>query len=282
VAAPGYVPSAEITTYSVAKSFTFYFPKSGCFTDSTYKISISTAAVDTAGTPLDTALEFSFKTVQSAVSYNDIQMVPHDGDDWVALLAINGIKITFPRRMNEASVESNTTVNLAPDAVFLWTDYNHLTIYTGGIFVPETTYVVTIDSAALDLDGAPLGATKVMSFKTEPIRIKSTTPARGALGVDTDIRIVLKFNTYMDRTSFASLTQLVSNDGDTVAGIINNNYVYNYSRRDTTYYLDQIVFEPYARLKNNMLYKLLLKAGAKDLAGYPMKSNYELAFITMP
>jgi hypothetical protein len=277
-----YVPSAEITTYSIAKSFTYYFPKSGCLTDTTYNITIAQTAVDTGGTPLDSLLEFSFNTVQSAVSYNDVEMLPHNGDDWVDLISPGGIKLTFPRRMDEASVEANISVNLVANPIFLWQDFNEVNIYTGGQFVPETTYIITIDSSATDLGGTPIGETKVLSFKTAPIRIDNTTPKRGSYGIQTDTDIMLDFNTYMDRASFAGLISLVSQNGDTVQGHVT--YRPTGVRYGDTlgYYLDRIVFVPHQDLANNTLHTFYVKAGAKDLLGYAMKQDYKIEFITVP
>jgi hypothetical protein len=277
-----YVPTAEITTYSIAKSFTFYFPKAGCFTDTTYTITLATTAVDTAGTPLDSALEFSFKTVQSSISYSDIEMIPHDGDDWVSPLAPNGIQFTFPRRMDE-STEEYITVNLEPNPIFLWRDFNKLTIYTGGIFVPDTTYVITIGADAPDLGGEPLGEEKVLTFATEPIRITATDPARGELGVNTDSYITLTFNTHVDRSSIAGRATLSSAAGDTVGCTYNNGWrCYNTYCTDTTFYLHQIRVTPVTRLARNTFYTFALEPGVRDLKGYEMKTGYELEFITMP
>jgi hypothetical protein len=121
-------------------------------------------------------------------------MAPHDGDDWVDLLAPAGIKLTFPRRMNRTSTEANLHINVLKDPVFLWSDYNHLTLYTGGIFIPDTQYIITIDSAALDLDGTPSGITKNLSFLTSPIRVTACSPQQAAMGrahrhpPDTDVQ----------------------------------------------------------------------------------------------
>jgi hypothetical protein len=285
------VPSAQITTYSIAKSFTFYFPRSGCRTDTTYTIKISRAAVDTAGTPLDSALEFSFSTVQSALAYNGIEMLPHNGDDWVDLVSSTGIKLTFPRRMEKTSTEDHLHVNVLPDPVFLWTDYNHLTVYTGGIFIPDTQYVITIDSAALDLDGNALGKAETLGFATSPIQVTASSPLRGALGVYTNTRMTLTFNTYVDRTSFSARTSLISRANDTVPCVINNYwYCAKYATCypsctdcvDTSFNLRQMLFVPETELKHNMLYTLHVKPGVKDLNGYAMKDDYELQFITMP
>jgi hypothetical protein len=278
----GSTPSAEITTYSVAKSFTFYFPKASCFTDTTYTIKIARTAVDTGGTPLDSTLEFTFKTIQSAITYSGIEMLPHNGDDWVSLLASKGIQITFPRRMNEESVGQNLSINVLSDPILLWRDYNHLTVYTGGIFVPETTYIITINAAAQDLDGEALGEDEILSFQTEPIRITQTSPARGELGVNKAATIVLTFNTNMDRTSFVPVAALKDADGDTVEGQFNN-YGYRINNmNDSIYNLNQIIFDQSRDLKANTLHTLTIEPGAKDLNGYPMRNGYKLEFITMP
>jgi hypothetical protein len=276
-----YTPSAEISTYSVAKSFTFYFPYSGCYTDTTYTIRIGKSAVDTAGTPLDSELVFTFKTIQSAIAFSGIEMVPHNGDDWVPLIS-SGIQLTFPKRMSETSVETGVTINLAQNPIFLWTDYSKVNIYTGGLFVPDTTYIITIDSSIQDIEGAALGEPSVLSFRTAPIKISQTTPARAQIGVNAKTDITLAFNTYMDRTSIAPITDLVSRNGDTVSCWYNNSFYKDYYQTDTTFTLNQILIRPLVPLQKNMLYTLYLKPGAKDLNGYAMKTDYKLEFITMP
>jgi len=278
-------PSAAISTYSVAKSFTFYFPRASCFTDTTYTIRISRDAMDTAGTPLDTALEFSFKTIQSAISYQGIQMVPHDGDDWVPLIS-SGINLTFPRRMDEASTKASIHIIPAGNPILLWTDYNHLTIYTGGTFIPDTTYVITIDASAEDLDGVPLGEADTLRFRTAPIRVSQSDPMRGKIGFPAGNSLSITFNTFMDRISVGSHSRLMSDAGDTAWGswTYASSAYYNSSRGtyDTTYYLDQIRFTPASSLKRNVLYTLTIGDGARDLNGYPMKGSYEIPFVTAP
>jgi hypothetical protein len=278
-------PSAAISTYSVAKSFTYYFPRSQCFTDTTYTIRISRSAVDTAGTMLDSALTFYFKTVQSAVAYEDIEMLPHDGDDWVALIRA-GIALTFPRRMDEVSTQAGIKVNLKAKPEFLWQDYNHLTIYTGGFFVPDTTYVITIDAGVKDIEGKPWGKAETLSFATEPIRISSSQPVRGQIGVPLTNDIIFTFNTYMDRSSFTGRCALVSEDGDTASGVFQYRYYTTYNssktRYDTTFQLNQISYGLSDGLKKSKLYSFTVGAGIKDLNGYAMKENYVLQFITVP
>jgi hypothetical protein len=278
-------PSATISTYSSAKSFTYYFPRSQCRTDTTYTIRIARSALDTAGTALDTALTFYFKTVQSAVAYQDIEMLPHDGDDWVPLIR-TGISLTFPRRMDEASTQAGIGVNLKAKPEFLWQDYNHMMIYTGGFFVPDTTYVITIDAGVKDIEGKPWGKAETLSFATEPIRISSSQPTRGQIGVPLTNDIIFTFNTYMDRGSFAGRCALVSEGGDTASGVFQYRYSTYYNsgkaRYDTTFQLNQIAFSPSNGLKNSTMYSFTVGAGIEDLGGYAMKGNYVLQFITVP
>jgi hypothetical protein len=279
------VPSAEISTYSTAKSFTFYLPRSQCFTDTTYTIRISHDAVDTSGTHLDTTLTYYFKTVQSAIAYTDIEMTPHNGDDWVPLIQ-SGISLTFPRRMDEVSTQAGISVNLKTKPEFLWQDYNHLTVYTGGFFVPDTTYIIRIDASVKDLGGKPLGAAETLSFSTAPIKITQTQPARGQIGVALTNDIILTFNTYMDRSSFEKRCLLASTQGDTASGVFNYRFYTSYNsgkqRYDTTFQLNQISFSLSNSLKSNLLYTFTIGAGVKDLNGYAMKESYPLQFITVP
>lgn len=280
------VPSAQISTFNVMKSFTFYLPRSECFTDTTYTIKIARSAVDTSGTPLDTALEFTFKTVQAAVSYNDIEMLPNNGDDWVPLIS-NGIQLTFPRRMNEELTGKAISVNLADKPVFLWKNYNLVTLFTGGLFVPDTTYRITIAATAVDIEGNPLlSENKTLTFSTAPIKIEQTQPARGTIGVNVATPVTITFNTYMDRTSIPSKFACIADDGDTVDGAINYSYyaMYNSTTHlyDTTFNMNQIVFTQSTRLKNNSLYTVYVGSGVSDLNGYAMKEDYKLQFITMP
>jgi hypothetical protein len=279
-------PTAQLSTFNVMKSLTFYMPRSNCYADTTYTIKIAKSALDTSGTPLDTALEFRFHTVQSAVSYNDIEMVPHHGDDWVSLIS-SGIQLTFPRRMSEDRTNAAISVNLKDDPVFLWKDFNHMTIFTGGIFVPDTTYIVTISTEAIDIEGAALLANKkVLTFRTEPIKVVQTVPARGTIGVAAGSPVTFQFNTYMDRTSFPSRFTCVSSKGDTAQGNINYLYSTYYNNEthlyDTSYHMDQVMFYPSQRLVKNTLYTVNVNKGVTDLNGYALKEDYKLQFITMP
>jgi hypothetical protein len=164
----------------------------------------------------------------------------------------------------------------------MWTDYNHLTVYTGGLFVPDTAYVIKIDSTVQDIDGKPIGKQAPLTFQTAPIRITQTTPQRAQIGVNPASDITLTFNTYINRTSIAPIVSLVSQAGDTVPCWCNNGYYVNNYGVDTTFTLNSILVRPSKKLARNTFYTLYLAPGAKDLNGYAMKTDYTLEFITMP
>jgi hypothetical protein len=59
---------ATITTYTNVKSFTYRMARKDCYSDTTYAITLSTSAKDTAGNHLEFPLQYRFSTVQSALS----------------------------------------------------------------------------------------------------------------------------------------------------------------------------------------------------------------------
>ncbi len=279
-----YIPQApaEITTYNTVQSFTYYFNMSDSYTDTTYTITLSMDAKDTGGVPLDSVHTYSFRTVQSAVAYDDVEMDPHHGEDYVDLFRNQGITITFPKRMNQASVENHfTLVPADANAILLWQDYNKLVVLTSGrILVPDTTYILTLDSASMDADGQPLGETKVLNFSTRSIMVKSTVPDYGDMMVSPSATLTITFNTYMDKNSFTNRIFLVSGGNDTISGTVDYyHYTIGY---DTVWEKEQIMFDPASLLKSDEKYTLYIGLGVTDRLGYPMRKDYKLVFVTMP
>jgi hypothetical protein len=198
----GFIPEATITTFSKITSFSYQMAQKDSYVDTTYHVKLATAAHDTAGNYLRFPLEFSFSTVQSSSTIYGIQTMPYHGDVEVDLIVSNGIQITFPRNMNQSITESAMSISPQMDYLFIWPAYNQLTIYTGGVFMAETTYQVIIDSTAEDLDGIPLGKQFQFSFGTNSVKLSSTSPRNGQLFVNYDNpNIYLNFNTYMKKSS---------------------------------------------------------------------------------
>ena len=264
----GFDPGATITTYSKITSFSYRVSQKDSYTDTTYSVTLSTAAKDTTGNHLRFPLEFSFKTVQSSSTINGIQTSPSHGDIDVSLITYNGIQITFPRNMEPTSTENAISLIPESDIIFIWPNYNQLTIYTGGAFHANAMYEITINSTAEDLDGIKLGNPFSFSFSTASVGLSTTYPNNGELFVSTSSNIRLTFNTYMVKSS----VQNAINISPEISGTLN---WYNNSKTVMEFNTSQ-------SLQHNTKYTVTIGTEARDIFGSNMKEPYTFSFITRP
>ena len=260
---------AQISTYTNINSFSYIISQKDSFVDTTYSIVLSTEAKDTAGTHLRFPLEYSFSTIQSSSTLNGIQTTPYHGDVDVDLLDNDGMMITFPRNMNKQSVENAISVSPSNGVIFLWPEANSLTVYTGGVYFADTTYYVLIDSTAKDLDGVLMGNPFSFSFSTAPVGLEYTNPRNGQVFVDLDDEIIMRFNTYMIKSSVQNAF--------TITPSISGSFVYDtYSSRD------RIDFVHSQNFQKNTKYTVTISTEAVDLHGSHLKEAYEFSFVTRP
>jgi len=264
---------ARITTFRKIGAFTYLMAKKDSYTDTTYTVTLSTAAHDTGGVHLAFPLRFRFSTVQSAVTQNAILTDPMHGDIDVDLIRYGGIRVTFPRRMDPSSTEAALTMTPNRDRILIWPAGNELIIYTGGPLLADTLYTIRIDGSARDLDGMPLGDAFEFSFRTRPVEVIGTSPNNGELYVPLNLPISMSFNTYMIRSTVQaafSITPAVS--GQIIVG---SGSGYGEPR-------NMISFVPSASLRSNTKYTVRLATAAQDLYGAHLKSPYTFAFVTRP
>jgi hypothetical protein len=267
-ASGGFDQSATITTYSKITSFSYRVAQKDSYTDTTYNVTLSTLACDTAGNYLRFPLEFSFSTVQSSSTLNGIQTSPYHGDMYVDLISSSGIRITFPRNMDRPSTEEAVSIVPDSDPIFIWPQSNELTIYTGGAFRADTTYEITIDSTAMDLDGTRMGEIFTFSFSTSPVGLSYTYPNNGELFVSLTPNIRLTFNTYMVKSSVQAAFSITPS----VSGSLN---WYNESKTTLEYFNS-------SSLQPNTKYTITIGTEAKDIFGTHLKEPYVFSFITRP
>lgn len=266
-------PEATITTYSKVSSFTYRVAQKDSYVDTTYHVTLATSAMDTAGNHLRFPLEYSFSTVQSSSTQNSILTDPYHGDVDVNLLYLDGIRITFPRNMDFASTEAAITMFPNVDRIYIWPGYNQLTIYTGGPFIADTDYKITIGSSAKDRDGIELGEPFTFEFNTASVAVSSTRPRNGQLFVDYAYEpITMYFNTYMLRSTVQEAFKI----SPAISGTFK--YGTEYSDNDKT----AITFMPAAAYQKNTKYTVTISTAAKDLHNTPLGQSYEFSFITMP
>ncbi|NVM56919.1 MAG: Ig-like domain-containing protein [Desulfobacterales bacterium] len=262
---------ATITTYSKITSVTFQMAQKDSYTDTTYYVTLSTEAMDTSGTHLRFPLEFSFSTVQSAVSYAGIQTSPFHGDVGIGPMT-NSILVTFPRRMDPSTTEAAVSIKPSQEFFFLWPQKNVLKIYTGAPLLADATYEITIDKTAEDLDGMPLGDDFTFSFSTAPVSVTRTSPNNSEVYVSPDAKITLWFNTFMVKSSVESALSFIPGvSGNLRWGTEHNSDVKN-----------ALTFWPSSNLRVNTKYTVTLGTQAKDLHGTGLKEPYVFTFITRP
>jgi len=266
---------ATITTYSQVESFTYRMARKDCYTDTTYTVTLATAAKDTGDNHLEFPVTFSFSTIQSALSLNSIMTRPEHGDIYVNPLDNASIYLTFPKRMDQSSVENALTITPAMEAIFLWTDGNKLRIYSGGPLQTETLYEISVAETALDLDGVPLGEPFNFSFETAPIEITNTYPQNGEIFVSCNTsnnEITIYFNTYMTLSSMRNAFTI----NPTIAGTIKRGTRYS----DYDEPKNAITFIPSSSYQVNTKYTITIQTSALDLHGNNLKEAYTFCFVT--
>jgi hypothetical protein len=269
----GFDPEATITTYSKISSFTYSMAQKDSYVDTTYHVTLSTAAQDTAGNTLRFPLEFSFSTIQSSSTLNGIQTNPYHGDVDVDLINHNGIQMIFPRNMDQPSTERAISIEPEGEVIFIWPDYNELTIYTGGVFRAETVYEIEVDETAKDLDGNLMQHPFSFSFTTAPVGIRSSYPRNGELFVDLDQAITMYFNTYILKSSVENAFQIIP--------YIPGTFKWG-TRSSNSDDKSVITFIPSREFTINTKYTVILAQGVRDMFGTYMKDPYSFAFITRP
>ena len=264
----GFDAGATITTYSKITSLSFQMSQKDCFTDTIYKVILSTEAKDTAGNHLRFPLEFTFSTVQSSTTQNAILTSPIHGDIYVTPVLSSGIKVTFPRRMDAASTESNLTITPASNNIYIWPEKNILTIYTGGVLRADTSYNITIGADAEDLDGVKLGNPFSFSFSTAPVSVSSTSPRNGELFVSQTDDININFNTYMSKSSVQNAFSITPE----ISGTLD----WYYSSKTN------LVFNPNTSFTPNTKYTVTIGTQAQDIFGSHLDEPYTFSFIVRP
>jgi hypothetical protein len=268
----GFDPGATITTYSKVTSLTYAMARKDSYADTTYTVSLSTVAKDTAGNSLRFPLNFSFRTVQSYTTIYGIQTNPMHGDIDVEPINYGGIELTFPRRMNPSSTEAATSVAPPMNTIFLWPEMNVLRIYTGGPFLSDSTITVRVAGTARDRDGIPLGEDFTFWFRTAPFRVMSSSPQNGQLFVQPTQAINLNFNNYVVLSSVPPAFFITPS----VAGTFSYGGTVPYENHSN------IVFTPSGILQPNTKYTVTLGTGVKDMFGTSMREPHTFSFVVRP
>ena len=259
-----------ITTYSKINSFTYRMAQKDGYTDTTYTIRLAETATDTAGNPMRFPLEYKFSTVQSSQTQNAILTQPEHGAIYVNPLSNTSLYIYFPRRMDPAMTEAAISISPSTDVTFLWPEAQQLKIFTGGPLYAETTYTITVDASAEDLDGIPLGEDFTFSFETAGLEVTNTYPQNGEIFVDRNEPVQMYFNSYMDLSSVQNAF--------TIHPAINGSF--QRGTKHSTSTKNAITFTPGSNYQKNTKYTVTISIAAKDFHGTALMEPYTFTFVT--
>jgi hypothetical protein len=206
------------------------------------------------------------------VSVHDLVANAYPVDGAVDVRLQDRITIVFRDQMNPSSVENAFHVEPEVDGNFYWSGGGkamQLQFIPLNLFAVSTTYRVTLDTTASDVDGIKLSAPYRFSFTTESIRIQ-TYPQNKETWVDPSTPIYIYFNTPMDEESVVLAFKMVDSNFHDVTGKFDWGYLQN------------LAFLPDTSLAFGETYTVTIDTNAKALSGGSLEEPYNFWFKTRP
>jgi N-acetylmuramoyl-L-alanine amidase len=232
----------------------------------------------------DTFFTFLDVDLISSLPPTVVSTIPEQNQTNVSIL--DDIVINFSRRMNAASVESNTTLTPPSNLSFAWENQNRkLTIITDTL-LNDTLYTLSISKDALDLfgheldgDGNGIGGDNFnLNFTTAPAdvtppQIVSHYPPLNATGVENPPIINIEFD---ERIVESSVTQNSIILEDAISHTPVTGTVKHYPVNDKSV----LCFFPDVVLASNTEYLSRLQPGLQDIWGNTLQTEQIFNFTT--
>lgn len=279
VAAPGNIAVPGTVTLSANGLTATFMPSAALAASTTYTATISTAAMDSAGANLPAPYVWTFTTITPPPAV--VSTVPSSSATGVPVGQV--ISITFNEAMLCSTLTATTpapTITLTgpgttPVAAAVTCAGNVATVKPGAALSFNTTYTVTVSTAAEDLAGTPMENPYQWTFQTVPAPppspvVIATVPLNAAVGVPVNQALSATFNEAMDPATINSATfVLTATGGAQIDGVI-------------TYVAAGSVatFKPDAPLAYNTQYTATLTSGAMDLNDDAALTPYSWTFTT--
>lgn len=266
---PLLVAIAGTVTYDVSSRTVMFAPTVSLANDTTYVVTISTAAKSTWGVALADPFVSTFSTAQTPdtaapkVAFTS----PSQGEAGVAVN--RKVLATFDEAMSPATVIAAHLSVTGPDGVISGT-VSYAAGSLAATFAPSqalkagASYTVTIQgpTGVEDLAGNAMTANFVWTFTTAIApdtivpRVSSTHPMNLALDVPLDVSVTATFSEPMDPQTVTASQFTVMNGLVPVLGTVSYDVANNI-----------VTFTPAKPLALATTYTALISAGAKDLAG---------------
>jgi hypothetical protein len=247
-------------------------------TNKLYTATISTGAMNAAGSALATSYTWSFRTVPATTPPTVIATMPSTAATGVAINS--ALTATFSEAMSPATLTPLTfTVTGGGGAVSGAVSYNPggsiASFKPAANLAANTVYTATISTGAADLAGAALVANYVWTFTTGAAAdttrptVTATIPLNLATNVPINQAITATFSEAMSPATISATTFTLSGGSAPVTGLVTYAAVG-----------DTATFTPSANLAPNTLFTATITTGATDLAGNALLQNYVWTFTT--
>jgi hypothetical protein len=244
-----------------------------------YSATITTAAEDLSGNPLEANFVWNYETGASADTTRPtvLSTIPEDGD--IDVVLDTSVSVTFNEAMDPLSITTASFtledgLGLIGGAVTL--------VGSTAVFHPtsdldsETEYFATVTTDATDLAGNALAADYLWSFTTGldldagAPEVILTNPEDAEIDVPIDTTVNATFSEAMDPLSITTATFELTGPGPTV---VLGTVLYDVMSLIGT-------FTPDADLLPQTTYTATITTGAEDLAGNGLAADYVWSFST--
>jgi hypothetical protein len=269
--APGAAAVTGTVTYAASGSVATFTPAADLAPSTVFTATITTGAMDLAGTALAQNYVWTFTTAAGPLSTPPtvLSTIPLTDASSVPLNQI--VNATFSKAMNPATISSTTFTLTAPGGVAVsgLVAYagiaNTLTFTPAANLAPSTLFTATITTGAQDLTGTALASNYVWTFTTgtvlanTPPELVSTVPANAAINVPLNQAISATFTEAMDPMTITTTSFQLTQGITPVAGTVSYDAI-NFIA----------TFTPTSPLVANTTYTATVTNGATDMTGIPL------------
>ena len=263
---------AGTATYVAAGSVVTFVPAALLQANAVYTATITTGAMDLAGTPLAQDYVWKFTTAAAIVITPPtvISTIPANLATNVPLAQV--VSATFSKAMNPATINAATFSLTGPGATIVpglvaYASVGNTLTFTPAANLPASTlFTATITTGVTDLAGNPMAHNYTWTFTTGtgvvvvPPELVSTIPANHAIDVPLNQAISGTFTEAMNPLTLTTATvQLTGPGGTTVAGTVSYDPI-NFI----------VTITPTLPLIAATTYTATITNGATDLVGDPL------------
>ncbi|MBI5764730.1 MAG: Ig-like domain-containing protein [Planctomycetes bacterium] len=282
VTGPGATPVTGTVAYDAPSRIATFTPAANLATNTAFTATLTTGARDLDGNGLASNFTWSFTTGVTADTTAPTVVSTNPTDMATGVPLNKKITATFSEAMDSSTISAASLTVVGPGAAPISGDVTYAAVGTTATFTPvsnltvNTTYTVTITTAARDLAGNALALNIVWTFTTGATAdtsaptVVSTNPANTATDVPINKKINATFSEAMDPLTITIANYSVTGPGAVpVTGTVS----YDSAGKIAT-------FVPLADLAPNSSFTARITTAVTDLTGNALASAFVWSFTT--